>query len=164
MALTRRSMRPRNLRSRREFEAELQRALVGMSPSQLGAITKAIGQATRVIMAKLAAMERKMDVKVNDLLDAVEAQQSKIDSLVELANQLYARVIAAMGGEENLTPSQKMRLAQVFDAVKANSDDIDKALAANTVDASKGAISDGPSAAEIKNDLNNDPQPTGSGS
>ena len=92
-----------------------------------------------------------MTNQVDELLDLVAAEQTKVDSLITMFEGLQKQVVAA-AGEDLLTPSQKMRIAQVFDAVKANVDDLDKALAANTVAATSGAISDGPSAADIKGD------------
>ncbi len=112
-------------------------------------VTKAIGEATRVIMARIQQMEKRMTNRVDELLDLAAAEQTKVASLIAMFEGLQRQVIAA-AGEDILTPSQKMRITQVFDAVKANVDDLDRALAANTVDTTKGAISDGPSAAEIK--------------
>lgn len=133
--------------------AEFEQMLSDLSEDHSARTSRAIGQATRVIMAKLATLERTMDVKLDDLLDAVASQQTKIDSLIELANGLHARVLEAMG--DTITPSQKMRIAQVFDAVKQNSDEVDAALTANTVAATAGAVSDGASAADIKDQVNN---------
>ena len=149
---------------REEFERKLQAILESMAADYIAMNSKSIGQATRVIMAKLATLERTMDVKLDDLLDAVASQQTKIDSLITLSNELHARVLEAMG--DTITPSQKMRIAQVFDAVKQNSDEVDAALTANTVAATAGAVSDGASAADIKDQVNNVtpmPEPGASG-
>mgnify|MGYP000576577295 CR=1 FL=1 len=153
MRLFRGGNRPQAV-SRPEFERlqnETAAAICAQSKADLGVIGNLIGTATRVIMAKLQQLENRMS-KLDDLLGAVEAQQTKIDSLITLTDGLHKAVLEAMG--DTITPSQAMRIAQVFDAVKANSDDIDAALTANTVQAAAGAISDGPSAAEIKADLN----------
>lgn len=104
--------------------------------------------AVQDILDFLHKMERRMNERLEALLGAVEAQQTKIDSLITLTDGLRKQVLDAMG--ETITPSQKMRIDQVFDAVSANSSDIDAALKANTVDATAGAITDGPSAADIK--------------
>lgn len=89
--------------------------------------------------------------RLEEMLDAVSASQTKVDSLIALTTSLHQAVIAAMGG--TITPSQQMRIDAIFDSAKANADAIDKAITENTVDASKGAVSDGPSAADIKGDL-----------
>ena len=149
---------------REEFGRVITLWLSCLSDDHSARTSRAIGQATRVIMAKLATLERTMDVKLDDLLDAVASQQTKIDSLITLSNELHARVLEAMG--DTITPSQKMRIAQVFDAVKQNSDEVDAALTANTVAATAGAVSDGASAADIKDQVNNVtpmPEPGASG-
>lgn len=89
--------------------------------------------------------------RLDEMLDAVSASQTKVDSLIALTTSLHQAVIDAMGG--TITPSQQMRIDAIFDSAKANADAIDKAITENTVDASKGAVSDGPSAADIKGDL-----------
>ena len=161
-----REFRPRRgtTLTREEFE-EFERQILWRIRERIDAVgadqsalhSRAIGQATRVIMAKLATLERTMDVKLDELLDAVAAQQTKIDSLVTLTGELHKRVLEAMG--DTITPSQAMRIAQVFDAVKANSDEIDAAITANT-DAqvqqdAAGAVSQGASAGEIKSQVGN---------
>lgn len=136
--------------SRPEFErmhSEIRTVLCLQVEDMEKIVRHAIGQATRVLMAKLHQLESKMS-KLDDLLGAVEAQQTKIDSLIALTDGLHKAVLEAMG--DTITPSQAMRIAQVFDAVKTNSDEIDAALVANTVQASAGAISDGPGLAEIR--------------
>lgn len=149
---------------RAELEAKLRDYLTTMSREQIDLVTRGIGQATRVVMAKLASMEKKMDAKLEALLGAVEAQQTKIDSLVALTTGLHQQVLDAMGA--TLTPSQKDRIDRIFAEVEQNSADIDAALTANTVAASAGAISDGPSAADIKGAIDQgstaDPGNTGS--
>lgn len=138
----------------KEFTRELERWLLPTPPEDIERITKAIGQATRVIMAKLAHMEKRMST-LDDLLGAVEAQRTKIDSLIALAGSLHEAVLAAMG--ETITPSQKMRIDAVFKMVQDESSAIDAAMTANTVQATAGAVSDGPSAADIKTSI--DPGP-----
>lgn len=90
----------------------------------------------------------KIMAKLEDLLDAVASQQTQIDSLIALTEGLHKQVIAAMGS--TITPSQQMRIDQVFAQVGDNADDIAAALKENTVEASAGAISGGQSASEIK--------------
>lgn len=96
------------------------------------------------IMRKLERIMHTLD----ETLDLVTSQKTRIAGLVALTTDLHQRVLNALGG--NLTPSQQMRVDAIFDAVKSNADDVDAAITANTVDASKGAISDGPSASDIK--------------
>lgn len=118
--------------SRAEVEERIRVIVANNSADHVAMASKSIGEATRVIMARLQRMEEYMS-KLEDLLSAVEAQQTKIDSLIVLTDGLYKRVLEAMG--ETITPSQKMRIAQVFEEVIANSADIDTALKANTVEA-----------------------------
>lgn len=144
--------RPGTIYTREQFEAELARELRKAKPDDLAKITKAIGQATRRIIAELANMESGMTKKLDELLDLVASQQDKIDSLITFTEGLRDQVKAAMG--DVITPSQAMRIDQIFDAVKANSGDIDAAISANTGADTVGAVSGGPSFAEIKNSIN----------
>lgn len=89
--------------------------------------------AVRDILDVLTKMERRMNERLEALLGAVEVQQTQIDSLIALTDGLHKQVLEAMG--ETITPSQKMRIEQVFSAVSANSADIEAALKANTVEA-----------------------------
>ncbi len=90
----------------------------------------------------------KIMAKLEELLDAVASQQTQIDSLIALTEGLHTQVIAAMGS--TITPSQQMRIDQVFAQVGDNANDIAAAIKENTVEASSGAISDGPGLAEIR--------------
>lgn len=102
----------------------------------------------------------KIMAKLEDLLDAVASQQTQIDSLIALTEGLHEQVVAAMGS--TITPSQQMRIDQVFAQVGDNADDIAAALKENTVEASAGAISGGWSAGEIKGGLSGTNAPAGS--
>lgn len=159
--LSRRGMKPVAaivIGTRARLEQELKTVLEGMSADQLDRLTAAMGEATHRIMRELAKMEKKME-KLDALLAAVEAQQTKIDSLITLAEGLRQQVLDAMGS--TITPSQTMRINQVFDAVSANSADIDAALKANTPEVTVGAVTGGPSASEIKEEVSgSDPQPS----
>lgn len=85
---------------------------------------------------------------LEDTLALVEAQNTRVDSLIALTADLHQKVIDALGG--GLTPSQQMRVDAVFDEVKAEADKVDAAITANTVQATAGAVSDGPSLNDIK--------------
>lgn len=115
--------------SRAEVEERIRVIVANNSTDHVAMASKAIGEATRVIVARLQRMEEYMS-KLEDLLSAVEAQQTKIDSLITLTDGLHKQVLDAMG--DTITPSQKMRINKVFDDVTANSADIDAALLANT--------------------------------
>jgi hypothetical protein len=88
---------------------------------------------------------------LEETLALVTDQKTRIDSLVALTTDLHQKVIDALGA--SLTPSQQMRVDAIFDAVKNNADEVDAAITANTVSASAGAVSDGPSASDIKADI-----------
>ena len=137
-----------------QLEAQLRDHLRTMSTEDIKALTRAIGQATRVIMAKLDQMEKKMAVQIDDLLGAVEAQRSRIESLITLTVSLHNKVKAALPG---LTPEQEDKLSQLFETVKASTEQIDAAIVANTdtgaKEAAAGAVTGGPSAADIKNEV-----------
>lgn len=85
---------------------------------------------------------------LEDTLALVEAQNTRVDSLIALTSDLHQRVIDALGG--GLTPSQQMRVDAVFDEVKSEADKVDAAITANTVQATAGAVTDGPSFGDIK--------------
>lgn len=85
---------------------------------------------------------------LEDTLALVESQNTRVDSLIALTADLHQKVIDALGG--GLTPSQQMRVDAVFDEVKAEADKVDAAITANTVQATAGAVSDGPSLSDIK--------------
>ena len=127
------------------FVEQVRAALHDLDDARARKITKAIGQATRVIMAKLAHMERTQMDKLDALLGAVETQQTKIDSLIAMFEVLKKQVKETLGS--TITPSQAMRIDQIFDAVKANSEDIDRAITANTDEEAKinaaGAVTAG---------------------
>ncbi len=89
---------------------------------------------------------------LEETLDLVEAQTTKVDSLIALTNDLHQKVLDALGG--GLTPSQQMRVDAVFDEVTAEAGKVDAAITANTVQATAGAVSGGPSAADIKSQQN----------
>lgn len=86
---------------------------------------------------------------LEETLDLVEAQTTKVDSLIVLTNNLHQKVLDALGS--GLTPSQQMRVDAVFDEVTSEAGKVDAALTANTVQATAGAVSAGPSAADLKN-------------
>lgn len=100
---------------------------------------------------RIGHLLEKIMAKLEDLLDAVASQQTQIDSLIALTEGLHTQVIAAMGS--TITPSQQMRIDQVFAQVGDNATDIAAALKENTVEASAGAISSGQSLNEIKSGL-----------
>lgn len=141
--------------TRAEVEERIRVCVLNISSDHLAIASKSIGEATRVVMARLQNMEEKFMSQLEDLLGAVEAQQTQIDSLITLTEGLHKQVIEAMG--ETITPSQKMRIAQVFEAVTANSVDIENALKANTPGATAGSVSGGPGLAEIKEELKSNP-------
>ncbi len=85
---------------------------------------------------------------LEETLDLVEAQTTKVDSLIALTNDLHQKVLDALGG--GLTPSQQMRVDAVFDEVTAEAGKVDAAITANTVQATAGAVSGGPSLSDIK--------------
>lgn len=85
---------------------------------------------------------------LEETLAVVTGSRTKIDSLVALVDGLRGQVKDALGA--TATPSMQMRIDQVFDAAKSNADAIDKAITDNTVAATAGAVSDGPSVADLK--------------
>lgn len=146
MGLFRRGMGPsRNNQPVPEFASQV-RDLVRVTALEQDAA------AVRAVHASNAAINRKLEKimhSLDELLDAVASQQTKIDSITKLLDGLHQQVYDALG-KTNLTPSMQMRLDQVFDQIKAQGDELDAAISANTVDATKGAISDGRSFSEIK--------------
>jgi len=129
------------------------------SPGNIQAAPGLVGELLRLIKEQAAAAARSSHgdiskqletimIKLDELLDAVASQQTQIDSLIELNNGLHKSVIEAMGA--TITPSQQMRIDQVFDAVRANADDIAKAIKENTPEATAGAVSGGVGFGEIK--------------
>lgn len=143
MALSRRSMGPRGP----EFIAMVADDVERINQGQSAARATIVERTDRSITIKLETIMHTLD----ELLTAVTAQRTKIDSLVALLISLHTQVKAAVG--ETLTPSQQDRIDRVFAQVNDNADVITAALAENTVEASAGAISDGPSAADIKASL-----------
>lgn len=119
--------------SRAEVEERIRVIVANNSADHVAMASKSIGEATRVIMTRLQRVEEYFMSKLEDLLSAVEAQQTKIDSLIALTDGLHKQVLEAMG--ETITPSQAIRINQVFESVIANSVDIENALTANTVEA-----------------------------
>ncbi len=85
---------------------------------------------------------------LEDTLALVEKQNTRVDSLIALTNDLHQKVLDALGS--GLTPSQQMRVDAVFNEVQAEADKVDAAITANTVQATAGAVSGGPSTADIK--------------
>ena len=148
--------------TREQLESKLRGRMSDLSQDQIALFTRAIGQATRVIMAKLSQMEKRMSDQIDDLLGAVQAQRTRIDSLVALTQGLHDKVLAAMG--DTITPSQAMRIKQVFDLVSENTAAVDAAIIANTDTAAKeqaaGAVTGGPSAADIKSEAGPAPSPS----
>lgn len=86
---------------------------------------------------------------LDDLVTAVAAEKTQIDSLVALTGSLHQAVLDALGG--TITPSQQMRIDAVFKAINDNAAEVAAAVTANTIQATAGAVSGGPSAADIKN-------------
>jgi hypothetical protein len=148
MTLFRRGMKvPRTIEPASEFPEFMSRVhalLKGTTQDQNAALICAIHEAECSINRKL----EKIMTRLEDLLDAVAAQQTQIDSLITLVGGMRQQVIEAMGS--TITPSQQMRIDQVFEAVRANADDIAAAIKENTVEATSGAISPGPDLAAIR--------------
>jgi hypothetical protein len=97
---------------------------------------------------RIGNLLEKIMAKLEDLLDAVASQQTQIDSLITLTEGLHKQTIAAMGS--TITPSQQMRIDQVFAQVGDNAADIAAAIKENTIEATVGAVSGGQSLNEIK--------------
>lgn len=145
MNLFRRSMRPpRNLQPQPEFMEQVHDIIKGNTHEQNAAIVRAIHEAEAATNRKLEKIMHTLE----ETLDLVEAQNTRVDSLIALTADLHQKVLDAIGS--GLTPSQQMRIDAVFDEVKTEADKVDAAITANTVAASAGAISDGPSAKDIK--------------
>lgn len=106
--------------------------------------------ATRQLRRQNLKLEAIM-ATLEDTLALVEAQNTRVDSLIALTADLHQKVLDALGG--GLTPSQQMRVDAVFDEVKTEADKVDAAITANTVQATVGAVSDGPSAKDIKDSI-----------
>lgn len=130
-----------------EFISQIHDLIKGNTHEQNAAIVRAVHDAEAAINRKLEKIMHTLD----DLLAAVATQKTKIDSLVQLVVSLKGQVLAAMGS--TLTPSQQDRIDRVFQAIQDNADEVDAAITANTVQASAGAISGGPSASDIKTSL-----------
>lgn len=148
MTLSRRSMRsPRNLSTPPGLVEDVLRLIHDNAPAQNVAIARAIEHIERNLNLKL----EKVMATLEETLALVEAQNTRVDSLIALTADLHQKVIDALGS--GLTPSQQMRVDAVFDEVKAEADKVDAAITANTVHATAGAVSDGPSASDIKANL-----------
>lgn len=95
-----------------------------------------MAEAERLVTIRLVRdMNRKLErimAKLDDLLDAVAAQQTRIDSLETFIVGLKKKIDEALGG--GLTPSQQMRIDALFNEVTKNSADIDAAMAENVAD------------------------------
>jgi hypothetical protein len=78
---------------------------------------------------KLEQIMRTLD----ETLDLVASQTTRIDSLIALTTDLHQKVIDAMGA--TITPSQAMRIDQVFSAVSGEAAKVDAAITANTIPA-----------------------------
>jgi hypothetical protein len=111
---------------------------------QNAAMICAIHDAEAAINRKLEKIMRTLD----DLLAAVAAQRTQIDSLVALTRGLHGQVLDAMGG--TLTPSQQMRIDQVFEAIQNNADAVAAAVKENTVEATAGAVTGGPGLTDLR--------------
>lgn len=143
--LFRRGMKPsRNSELVPELLAQVSDLVQRTSREQNAAVAHAVVQTERSITQLLEKIMHTLE----EVLDVVTGSRTKIDSLIALVDGLHLQVKDALGA--TATPSMQMRIDQVFDAAKSNADAIDKAVTANTASASAGAVSDGPSAADIK--------------
>jgi hypothetical protein len=115
---------------------------------QTAAIVRAINNSEAAITRQLEKIMATFDEAMTILMDAVTAQKTQIDSLVTLTNGLHDQVIAALGG--SLTPSQQQRVDAVFKGVTDNAAEVTAAINADTIQSTAGAVSSGPSAADIK--------------
>lgn len=116
----------------------------------------------RAVENRLGHLTRKLEKimhTLEEVLDLVRAQKTKIDSLNSLMDGIRQQIKDALGG--TVTPSMQMRIDQVFDAAKDNADALDEAITENTVGATSGAVTDGPSFGEIKSDANTAVDPPG---
>lgn len=128
--LSRRGMvPPGNIRPPPAFIAQVEDLIKSMSPDQTAALVEAIHHTERSINRTL---ERVMHT-LEELLDVMTAQRTKIDGINALLIGLKGQVKSAVG--ESLTPTQQMRIDRVFDQATANSAEMDKALTENTSDA-----------------------------
>jgi hypothetical protein len=149
MGLFRRGMkRPRSPEVTPELLGQLAEIIHVNTSGREAANTRALYMLERSITLRL----EKIMHTLQDLLGAVTAQRSQIDSLVALTRGLHRQVVEALG--DTATPSMQMRIDQVFDAVSANADAVADAIKENTVDATAGAISEGQSLSDIKNSGN----------
>ena len=154
MGLFRRGMRqPRNIEPSPEFVAKVAELIQANTPEQNIALIRAMHRIERTLIIQLEKIMHTLE----EVLDAVTRERTKIDSLIALVNGLRQQVKDALGAD--LTPSQQMRVDQVFDAATAGVGAIDQALTDNTVAATAGAVSDGPGLSEIKSALDQEGKP-----
>jgi hypothetical protein len=82
------------------------------------------------LLERILANQEKIMASLDDTLAAVQAETTSENALVALVVGLKKQIDAAMGGQ--LTPSQQMRLDQIFNQVVANKKAVDDAVTANT--------------------------------
>jgi ABC-type transporter Mla subunit MlaD len=96
---------------------ELQRLLRDLSQNQMAAIT----DAKEKIMATL-----------DEILDAVAAEGSKIDSLNVLVDGIRQQLADALANVGGVTPEMQAKIDQVFSNVTANMGKVQEAIDENT--------------------------------
>jgi hypothetical protein len=120
MALSRRSMKPRNKRPPLTLEARVR----DLTEQFVAAARGTEGD----INHKLESIMRTLD----EVLDVVTAQRSRIASLAALVSGVKKQVDDALGGQ--LTPSQQQRVDRIFNELQTNTQQIDQAIDANDGD------------------------------
>ena len=93
-------------------------------------------------------LERLM-ATLQEVLDLVRAQKTKIESINTLMDGMRANIAQLLinAGADQTT---QQLVDQLFDAAKDNASAIDEAINENTVGATSGAVTDGPSLSDIK--------------
>jgi Spy/CpxP family protein refolding chaperone len=76
--------------------------------------------------------ENEQMATLDELVEAAQAEDTKIDSLVALTERLHQKVLDALSG--TLTPEQQAKIDEAFAAIADNPDRIQAAIDANTVE------------------------------
>ena len=109
----------------------------------------------RKLNIEFGRLTRRMEflmAKLQDVLEIVRAQKTKIESINVLMDGMRANIAQLLVNAGADQTTQQL-VDQVFEAAMENSSAIDEAITENTVGATVGAVSDGPPAAEIKEEI-----------
>lgn len=107
------------------LQAQVEKFIEGNTQDQNVAMIRAIEHAERNINRRLERIMRTLE----DVLEVVTAQRTKITSLTALLSGIKKQLDAALGGQ--LTPSQQMRVDRIFNELQSNDAAIVEAIDAN---------------------------------